>query len=71
MIAKKKIDSYQQAQKPETNKKYFNYKKKRYYTWNYYSPNFLALKHICNNKELFLDIWSKNYKFIIVESKII
>lgn len=33
--------------------------------------DFCALRHICNNRELFLDIWSKNYKFITIESKII
>lgn len=30
-----------------------------------------ALRYICNNRELFLDIGSKNYKFIMIESKII
>lgn len=30
-----------------------------------------ALRHICNNRKLFLDIRSKNYKFIMAGGKII
>ena len=30
-----------------------------------------ASRHICNNRELFLDIRSKNYKFIMARGKII
>lgn len=29
------------------------------------------MRHICNNRELFLDIWSKNYEFITAGDKII
>ena len=36
MMAKKRIDSRQQSQKPQNNEKCFNYRKKRYYAWDYY-----------------------------------
>lgn len=37
-------------------------------TW--YLDSYIS-RHIYNNKELFSDIWSKNYKFIMAEGKII
>lgn len=37
-------------------------------TW--YLDSYIS-KHICNNKELFSNIWSKNYEFITIEGIII